>query len=268
MFIKRLYKKCIISLFFAAILIIGQIAYAGEISVTVNGDPIDGAIVQNGLTYVPLVPLLRSIGGWETSWDAQKRTASAETDVFTLSVPVGRDFVTANGFLFGLNGTCVIKDGRTYVPLRAFANLLGASVTFTDWDTPIAVTTGHSIPYTEEDFYWLARVISAESRGESLYGQIAVGNVVLNRVASADFPETIKSVVFDTRNAVQFEPTANGTIYLEPTAQSILAARLVLNGTNAVDDCLYFFAPALSQGTWIRENRSYYATIGCHRFYR
>jgi len=268
-FIHKLYIKCIFSLLFAALVISGQPAYAQEVSVSVNGAPIEAsAFVRDGLTYAPLTPLLRAMGGWETSWDPRSRTASAETDLFTLSVPIGRDYVTADGFLFGLNGQCIIENSRTYVPLRAFANLFGASVTFSGWDTPIAVTTGQTIPCTGEDFYWLARVISAESRGESLYGQIAVGNVVLNRVASAEFPNTVRSVVFDTKNAVQFEPTANGTIYLEPTAQSVLAARLALSGANAVDDCLYFFSPALSQGTWIRENRSYYTTIGCHRFYR
>ena len=269
MFIKRVYKKCIISLFAALILIIGQAAYAQEVSVRIDGEVMDTAArVRGGTTYVPLVPFLRSLGGWEVSWDSVNRRATAETDLFTLSVPIGEDFVTADGFLYGLTGDCVIIDARTYVPLRALANLFGAAVTFTDWDTPISVTTDRAMPYTEEDFYWLSRVISAESQGESLYGQIAVGNVVLNRLRSPEFPNTIKSVVFDTKNAVQFEPTANGTIYHEPTAQSVLAARLVLNGSNSVDDCMYFFNPSLSQGTWIRENRPYYTTIGCHRFYR
>lgn len=268
MFIKRVYKKCIFYLLSVLIMITGQVAYAQEIPVTVNGEPLPiSALVRDGLTYAPLSALLRAMGDWETSWDAKSRTASAETDLFTLSVPIGHDFVTADGFLFGLNGRCIIEGDRTYVPLRALANLFGADVTFTDWDSPVAVTTGHTLPYTDEDFYWLSRVISAESQGESLYGQIAVGNVVLNRVASNEFPNTIKAVVFDTKNAVQFEPTANGTIYNDPTAQSILAAHLVLRGANSVGDCMYFFNPSLSQGTWIRENRTYFTTIGCHRFY-
>ena len=268
MFIKRVHKKCIISLFAAAILIIGQVAYAQDVSIQIDGRGMEAAAyIKNGITYVPLVPFLRALGGWEVTWNTASRTATAETDLFTLTVPVGKDHVTANGFLYGLNGNCVIIDGRTYVPLRAFANLFGASVTFTDRNTPITVTSSRAISYTEEDFYWLSRVISAESQGESLYGQIAVGNVVLNRVRSPEFPNTIRSVVFDTKNAVQFEPTANGTIYHEPTAQSILAARLVLNGSDSAGDCMYFFNPDLSQGTWIRENRTYFTTIGCHRFY-
>ena len=268
MFIKRVYKKCIFSLLGSLILLSGQIAYAYEPSVSVNGRLLEEpSLVRNGMTYTPLVPLLDAIGGWETEWNSHSRTASTQTERFTLSVPIGRDYVTADGFLFGLTGETLIHNGRTYVPLRALANLLGANVSFSGWDTPITVTSKEPIPYTEEDFYWLTRVISAESQGESLYGQIAVGNVVLNRVASPEFPNSIKSVVFDTKNAVQFEPTANGTIYHPPTAKSILAAQLVLSGADAVGDCMYFFNPSLSQGTWIRQNRPYFTTIGCHRFY-
>ncbi len=261
--------KRLLSALCALALTAGHTAYAHSVNVHVDGEPLEiTSHVRSGITYTPLVPLLDALGGWETSWDAASRSALAHTDLFLLQVPVGKDFVYADGFLFGLNGDCHIEDGRTYVPLRAIANLFGADVHFTDWDSPITVTTGQSLPYTDEDLYWLSRVISAESQGESLYGQVAVGNVVLNRVASPEFPNTIKAVVFDTKNAVQFEPTANGTIYNEPTAKSVLAAHLVLSGTDAVGDCMYFFNPSLSEGKWIRENRTYFTTIGCHRFYR
>lgn len=261
-------KRRLISLLCAAALAAGNTAYARDVSVSIDGEPLSAvSFVRSGLTYTPLVPLLEALGGWETTWDSASRSALARTELFTLCVPADEDFVTADGFLFGLTGESFIENGRTYVPLRAIANLFGASVDFTDWETPIAVTTDRAVSYTDEDLYWLSRVISAESRGESLYGQIAVGNVVLNRVASGEFPDTIRSVVFDTKNAVQFEPVANGTIYDEPTQQSILAARLALSGADAAGDCLYFFNPSLSQGKWIRENRSYFTTIGCHRFY-
>ena len=262
-------NKRIISALCAFAIAAGSTAYAHAVSVSVNGEILQAqSVVRNGMTYTPLVPLLDAIGGWDTAWDRVERRTVTDTDLFTLCAPVGEDFVLVDGFLFGLNGEIFIENGRTYVPLRALSNLFGASVHFTAWDTPILVTTTEPIPYTDEDLYWLSRVISAESQGESLYGQIAVGNVVLNRVASAEFPNTIKSVVFDTQHAVQFEPTANGTIYNEPTAKSILAARLVLSGTNAAGDCMYFFNPSLSEGKWIRENRTYFTTIGCHRFYR
>ena len=81
------------------------------------------------------------------------------------------------------------------------------------------------------------------------------------------FPGTIRDVIFDVKYAVQFEPVSNGTIYQEPTERSVLAAKMVLNGTEAVGESLYFYAPALSQGAWINQNRTYYTTIGCHKFY-
>ena len=117
------------------------------------------------------------------------------------------------------------------------------------------------------DLYWLSRIISAESGGESMEGQIAVGNVVLNRVASREFPDTIPGVIFDRVDGVQFEPVSNGTVYKTPTAQAVEAARRVLAGEKVIGNALYFYAPALSQGVWINANRTYYKTIGCHRFY-
>lgn len=84
--------------------------------------------------------------------------------------------------------------------------------------------------YNADDLYWLARIISAESRGESLDGKIAVGNVVLNRVASSDFPDTIYGVIFDDRWGGQFEPVRNGTIYQTPTEDSVLGGPALSGG--------------------------------------
>lgn len=249
--------------------LLSSTVFAQEVTVTVNGTELEGqAFAENGITYAPLVPLLKAIGGWDASWDTATATAAAETDLFTLSVPIGQSRVLANGYAFDLNAPTLVRNGRTYVPLRSVAGLLGSRVGFSGWHTPVTVTATARANYTEDDLYWLSRVISAESRGEQLQGQIAVGNVVLNRVASGEFPNTIQRVIFDKKDAVQFEPTANGTIYHIPTERSLFAAKLVLAGANVVDDCMYFFNPSLSQGLWIRQNRSYYTTIGCHRFYR
>ena len=122
--------------------------------------------------------------------------------------------------------------------------------------------------YDADALYWLSRIISAESRGEPLEGQIAVGNVVLNRVDSPDFPDTIYGVIFDDRWGGQFTPVRNGTIYQEPTEQSIQAAKLCLEGVNVAKDSLYFLAPALTNNHWIMENRTHVMTIGAHWFYR
>ncbi len=122
-------------------------------------------------------------------------------------------------------------------------------------------------PYTEEDLYWMSRIISAESRGEPLLGKLAVGTVVLNRVASGEFPDTVREVIFDRKWGVQFTPVANGTVYDEPTQESVLAAKLVLDGARVAGDSLYFIAPELTDNHWTMENRTYVTTIGCHWFY-
>lgn len=131
--------------------------------------------------------------------------------------------------------------------------------------TPSVSQSGTSLD--ADAVFWLSRIISAESKGESLEGQIAVGNVVLNRVKSSEFPNTIYGVIFDDRWGGQFEPVRNGTIYLEPTEQSIFAAKQCLSGVNNIGNCLYFLAPDLAQNFWIPQNRKYVTTIGCHDFY-
>ena len=251
--------KKYLGLLLAVLLFASEAQAREDVTVTVGGETVP-AFVEAGVTYVRLADLLEEMGGWETQWDHTSRTAWAETDLFTLDVPAQRSYVLADGFSFDTGGRSLLREGRTYVPLRSMANLLGARVDFVDWDTPVRVLDIGTASCTEEDFYWLCRIISAESKGESLLGQIAVGNVILNRAASSQFPNTVKGVVFDR--------VSNGSIYDEPTEQSILAARLVLAGVDAAGESLYFFNPALSKGQWVRANRTYDSTIGCHMFFR
>lgn len=259
--------KTILSLLLAALLLSGTARAAEDVMVTVDGQTVP-AFAENSVTYVQLSSLLENLGGWKTRWDSEARMASAETALFTLDVPAQRSYVLADGWAFETGSASLLRSGRTFVPLRSVANLLGFQVEFVDWDTPVTVRDTEIPACTEEDFDWLCRIISAESQGESLMGQIAVGNVILNRVASHAFPDTVRDVVFDQKDGTQFEPAANGSIYDEPTEQSVLAAKLALAGVDAAGESLYFFNPALSQGLWVRANRIYYTAIGCHVFYR
>ena len=119
-----------------------------------------------------------------------------------------------------------------------------------------------------EDLYWLSRIIHAEAQGESYEGKVAVGNVIVNRVNSGKFPNTIKGVVFDKQDGyTQFSPVIDGTIYNTPNAESIKAATAVLNGARPVGNALYFLNPRKSTNFWITQNRQYIKTIGLHDFY-
>lgn len=243
-------------------------ASAGRVEV--NGALLDASEgwVQNGTSYVTLNALSRE-GDYCLTWDGIR--ACLEGEDFILLAQPGASYIEVNGRALYVPDGVPVVDDRTALPLRLLEEALGGEVTWNESarlaSFDVTNARADQADYLEEDLYWLARVISAESRGESLLGQIAVGNVVLNRVAAKQYPNTIKGVVFDRKNGVQFEPVENGTIYQEPTQSSLIAAKLALEGADVVGDCLYFYAPALSKGTWIVNNCTYYTTIGCHRFY-
>ena len=121
--------------------------------------------------------------------------------------------------------------------------------------------------YDYEDLYWLSRIISAEAKGESFTGQIAVGTVVLNRVKSKEFPNTIKGVVFDTKYGTQFTPVSNGSIYQAPTQSAIVAAKMCLDGYTLSGSVLYFLNPDIATSSWIQNHRKYAFRVGNHEFY-
>jgi N-acetylmuramoyl-L-alanine amidase len=119
-----------------------------------------------------------------------------------------------------------------------------------------------------DDIFWLARIIHAESQGEPYIGKVAVGNVVMNRVNSKQFPNTIYGVIFEYFQGIpQFSPVADGTIYNNPSAECLKAAEEAYWGSKPVGYALYFFNPKKAAGSWIVNNRQYITTIGNHAFY-
>ena len=231
---------------------------------------VDGTVLsqrgtlEQGVTYVPMRTLLNAFGGWDIWWDTAQGTAVAVSDTHRITADPSGNTVTVDGIPY--EARVYVENGRTYLPLRLTATLLGGSAVWDGYFGGAAVTSPDA-DHDAADLYWLSRIISAESRGESADGQLAVGNVVLNRVASDAFPDSVSEVVFDRVDGVQFEPVSNGTVYQSPTAESVTAAQQALSGETALEGALYFYAPSLSQGTWIRANRTYLTTIGCHRFY-
>ena len=226
-------------------------------------------LVEGGTTYVSLrtVAEVRAPDA-QVTWE--NGAARVRGEGVTLAAKPGERWLTVNDRALYIPHGVLLENGRTLVPVRALAEALGGEV---DWSREAGVTltpgSGRAAApaYTAEELYWLSRIISAESRGEPLLGKIAVGTVVLNRVASREFPNNIHDVIFDTKWGVQFQPVANGTVYHEPTQESVLAAKLVLEGARAAGDSLYFLAPDLTNNHWIMENREFVVTIGCHWFY-
>ena len=112
------------------------------------------------------------------------------------------------------------------------------------------------------DVNLLARLIYGEARGESYTGQVAVGAVVLNRVKSSSFPNTISGVIYQKG---AFDAVADGQINLTPNSTAIKAAQDALNGWDPSYGAIYYFNPSTATNKWIW-SRPMTVTIGKHRF--
>ena len=132
-----------------------------------------------------------------------------------------------------------------------------------DTATKQLIEDGESF-YNSHEIYWLSRIIYAEANGQPFDGMIGVGNVVLNRIASSRFPNTVKDVVFEPG---QFTPVDNGSIYNTPSSEAVRAAQLCLEGVNTVGKSLFFLNPSIADASWFNSALTYYTTIGGHAFY-
>lgn len=277
-------KKIILSLAFLFVFSLfipttkAENTFFAPVCITVNGEYLKTdkqAFLGNNTTKVSL----RDIGdifGASVFWNEKSSTAEIKLGNTHLAVTKNKKTATANGKKVNLDSSAVIVNDRIFVPLRFLSENLGATVT---WDSETLTANissqkayvpehlkGSSV-FSRDELYWLSRIVSAEAQGEVNRGKVAVANVVLNRVESNEFPNTIYGVIFDKKYGVQFTPVLNGTIYRAPTGESVIAAKRALLGENVSDNCLYFLNPETAQSGWIPQNRKFYKTIGNHDFY-
>ena len=123
-------------------------------------------------------------------------------------------------------------------------------------------TTASAGGYSSNDIYLLAKVIAAEARGENYTGQVAVGAVVLNRVDSSSFPDTIAGVVYQKG---AFSAVTDSNWSVSPDATSRKAAQDAINGWDPSGGALYYYNPAKTSNRWIR-TRPVITQIGSHLF--
>ena len=116
--------------------------------------------------------------------------------------------------------------------------------------------------YTSTDLYLIAKTIHAEGRGEPYVGQVAIGAVILNRVKSSDFPNTVAGVIYQKG---AFTAVDDGQINLEPNDTAYSAAQDALNGWDPSYGCLYYYNPAVATSSWIFDRQTV-TVIGKHVF--
>ena len=272
-------KKII--LFLTLIMILSGISclafdYEVPICVKIGGEYVKfekNPVLIDGTTYLPVRFFCESLSA-DVEWEDSTKTVTVSTDEDIIKFRIGSKLANVNGDSVKTGGSAILIDDRTYLPFRFIAETMGGTVSWEDNyftveidNLSVSDDTPRGRDYSDDHIYWLAKIISSESGNQPMRGKVAVGNVVLNRVESPDYPNTIYSVIFDNKFGYQFSPVADGSIYKEPIKDAYLAAKLCLEGYNVIGDCMYFLNPEKATSNWIPLNKSYYTTIGEHDFY-
>lgn len=116
--------------------------------------------------------------------------------------------------------------------------------------------------FSGADVYLLAKTIHAEGRGEPYVGQVAIGAVILNRVRSKEFPNTVSGVVYQKH---AFTAVSDGQINLTPNETAMRAARDAINGWDPTGGAIYYYNPAVATSAWIFDRQTV-TVIGKHVF--
>ena len=249
---------------------------AYNINLNVNGRQVLRGKVFNlgGITYVPMFAFADWLGNFTYSYNSTTATAIVEGENLEITAHAGDLYIVANDRYFYTGREVIQFNGEIYIPILPMTKALNSRVQWRDDINRFYVSSGDtrklksaSSVYRDDEVFWLARIITAEAQGEPMKGKIAVGNVILNRVRSSAYPNTIYSVIFDKRYGTQFSPVDNGTIYNTPTQDSIIAAKMCLEGYTISDKILYFVNPKVAPNSWAANNRPYALTIGNHAFF-
>ncbi len=240
-----------------------------------NGKYMLDALKNGGTSYVPIDKFCETVLDENCSlhWDSDEGTLTVASESLDLRLDLALHYITINSRCIYLSGGVYNIDGTVYVPIRPLCAALGVSLSLASRDDGLVIRLnyrdGYSIEsgdtfYNSDDLYWLSRVIYAESGNQPLSGMIGVGNVVLNRVNNASFPDSVYEVIFQQG---QFSVVDNGMIYSSPSEMAIIAAKLCLEGCNTVGDSLFFLNPQISSSAWFDSCRIFRMSIGEHYFY-
>ena len=201
-------------------------------------------------------------GGDEEIGAAVLKVGSSGQQVRTLQTKLnnwGYNAGTVDG-IFGSNTLAAVKRFQANNGLTV-DGIVGAK-TAAALDMTLSGSSSSNSSYSSSDLYLLAKCIYAEARGEPYIGQVAIGAVVLNRVESSSFPNTIAGVIYQP---YAFTAVADGQINLEPNDTAYKAARDAMNGWDPTNGCLYYYNPATATSAWIW-SRPVMLSIGNHNF--
>jgi N-acetylmuramoyl-L-alanine amidase len=207
----------------------------------------------DGRMYIPLRDAAELMHA-KLSWNEEERTASLEsvplavvTEQFGLT-EISEQVGSSNVVLLKRNGL----DQKVIIEVGAKLRVVIPSIFGRE-----------AKPFTEEDRLLLAKITQVEAGNESYDSQLAVANVILNRVKDSRFPKTIRDVIYSGK---QFPPAHNGLLDKSvPKANALRAAKDALNGKNNVEDAVYFYNPKVTKGKFW-SSLTVIDKVGSHRF--
>lgn len=206
---------------------------------------------------------------------AQRKTlfwGSRGADVVTVQQKL-RQWGYYHGFVDGVYGSATYRAVVNFQRRNGLRpdGVVGpgtwAALGYTAGTTPpaaVKTTVSRGAVSTSQDVLLLARVIEGEAADEPLYGKIAVGAVIMNRVKSSAFPNTVAGVIFQPH---AFESVTNGQYTRPLTPESINAARMAMAGYDPTGGATFFWNPSKTVSPWIW-GRQIIARIGRHVFAR
>ncbi len=198
---------------------------------------------------------------WNSEVEALSKYGSRGTEVKTIQEKLKR-WGYYSGSVDGIYGSQTVsavkkfqkKNGLTVDGIAGTQTLKAMGIT--------SSSSSSSSSNNSSNVNLLARVVYGEARGEPYTGQVAVAAVVLNRVKSSKFPNTIAGVVYQSG---AFDAVADGQVNMTPDATAKKAAQDALNGWDPSYGAIYYFNPSTATNKWIW-SRPMTVTIGKHRF--
>ncbi len=224
------------------------------------------------VTYVPVRDFFAAMDchAW---WDSARGKLIIErSEELEGELSLGSSIARFNGRCWYMTAPCISLDGMAMMPLRDAAKVFNCTV-YWDGDTQTAYLEGYGLLqagnayYDQQDLLWIARIVRHESGNQPLEGKVGVANVIINRMNSYAFPNTAEEVIFDTRSGVQFVTRESTKIYIEPSEECFLAAKLALEGYETAPDCLYFASNRVAKRCWAGRHRPVFGVIGGHTFF-
>lgn len=257
-FLKSVFSLCLVLVTVFALLL-GMPGRADAltetvfITIKVNGEIIGSDVlpyIKDGFVFVPVRFVSEALSTKVVWVPEEKKVVLIQKDK-TIELWHGSNKLVLNGEQIIMDTSVEVLNNRTMVPVEYIAECLDFNV---EWHNPtytlLITREGIAVPptsiversYTDDDIIWLSRIVNVEARGLSLEAKLAVANVVLNRVKSLRFPNTVHDVIFQVSGKyVQFPPAhRSGFRDSKPDNKSIIAAKMALEGINNIDKCLFF----------------------------